>query len=381
VRRWLARARRLDRRRIDYAIAALFIVVGEFELIAEWQDGSLAVNAVLFAFAFSMIAWRRTAPVPAGAAMLATWLISNLFFVEVSTLQVPLTAVLVMAYGMGAYATGRQAVIAPVVLLVGMGAVGASLAVVFTDYVFPLGFSLAAYLAGRGLRTRTQLTEELHEAAVQAQEAHEAEIARAAADERRRIAREMHDVVAHSVSVMVVQAGGARRILASDPQRAVEAAARIEEVGRAAMTEMRRLLGVLHHGDEETGRAPQPTLRALDALIERSRTAGLPVTLVVEGSPRPLPAGKDLAAYRVVQEALTNAIKHAGAAPTSVTVRWEPSALELEIVDTGAGTVVNGNGAGHGLVGMEERMRLYDGSLRTGTRPGGGFGVVARLPL
>ena len=381
MRRWLARARRLDRRRIDYAIAALFIVVGEFELIAEWQDGSLAVNAVLFAFAYSTIAWRRTAPVPAGAAMLAMWLVSNLLFVEVSTLQTPLVAVLVMAYGMGAYATGRQAVIAPVVLLVGMGAVGASLAVVFTDYVFPLGFTVAAYLAGRGLRTRTRLTEELHEAAAQAQEAHEAEVARAAAEERRRIAREMHDVVAHSVSVMVVQAGGARRILDRDPQRAVEAAARIEEVGRAALTEMRRLLGVLHHGDEEPGRAPQPTLRELDALIARSRAAGLPVTLAVEGSPRALPAGKDLAAYRVVQEALTNAIKHASGAPTSVIVRWEPSALELEIVDTGAGTVVNGNGSGHGLVGMEERMRLYDGSLRAGARPGGGFGVIARLPL
>ena len=207
------------------------------------------------------------------------------------------------------------------------------------------------------------------------------EISRAAADERRRIAREMHDVVAHSVSVMVVQAGGARRILDRDPERAVEAAARIEEVGRAALTEMRRLLGVMHHGEEEAGRAPQPTLRELDALVDRARAAGLPVTLVVEGSPRPLPAGKDLAAYRVVQEALTNAIKHARGAPTSVIVRWEPSALELEIVDTGAGRVVNGNGAGHGLVGMEERMRLYDGSVRAGTRPGGGFAVVARLPL
>jgi signal transduction histidine kinase len=377
VRRWIARARRLDRRRIDFAIAALFVAVGELELFLEWEDGSVAANAALFAVAYSMIAWRRTAPVPATVVMLGTWLVSNLVFVEVSTLQVPLAAVLVMSYAMGAYTTGREATLAPIVLLVGMGAVSASIAVVFTDYVFPLGFSLAAYLAGRGLRTRARLTEELHEAAVRAQEAHEQEVTRAAVDERRRIAREMHDVVAHSVSVMVVQAGGARRILARDPARAVEAAAHIEEVGRAALTEMRRLLGVLHHNDE---RSPQPTLRELDALVERTRAAGLPVSLTVEGEPRSLPAGMDLAAYRVVQEALTNAIKHAGAAPTEVTVRWEPAHLELEIVDNGA-PAANGSGGGHGLVGMEERVRLYDGELRTGRRAGGGFEVVARLPL
>ena len=377
MRRWIARARRLDPRRIDYAVAALFIVVGEIELIAESSDENLAANIVLFGVGYSMLAWRRRAPLPATAAMLAAWLVANLVFVQVITLQVPLVAVLFMAYAMGAYTTGRDAVLAPILLVVGMGVVGASLAVVFTDYVFPLAFSLVAYLAGRGVRTRTRLTEELHEAAVRAQEAHEHDVARAAGDERRRIAREMHDVVAHSVSVMVVQAGGARRILERDPARAVEAAARIEEVGRAALTEMRRLLGVMHHPDD---RAPQPTLRELDGLVERTRAAGLPVSLTVEGEPRSLPAGMDLAAYRVVQEALTNAIKHAGAAPTEVTVRWEPSHLELEILDSG-GHSANGHRGGHGLIGMEERVRLYDGELRAGRRAGGGFEVVARLPL
>jgi signal transduction histidine kinase len=138
---------------------------------------------------------------------------------------------------------------------------------------------------------------------------------------------------------------------------------------------------MMHHGEEDGGRAPQPSLRELDRLIERSRAAGLEVTLVVEGDPQPLPPGKDLAAYRVVQEALTNAIKHAGAARTSVTVRWEPSALELAIVDRG-GQAMNGSyGSGHGLVGMEERMRLYDGSLRAGPVSGSGFEVVAKMPL
>jgi signal transduction histidine kinase len=144
------------------------------------------------------------------------------------------------------------------------------------------------------------------------------------------------------------------------------------------MAEMRRLLGVMHHGEDH--RAPQPTLRELDALVERSRAAGLQVELTIEGEPKTLPAGMDLAAYRVVQEALTNTLKHAGAAPTEVTVRWAPSELELKIADRGNG--VNGSQTGgHGLVGMEERVRLYEGQLQAGPRAGGGFEVVARLPL
>ena len=382
MRRRLRALARADRRTIDRLIAAAFIVVGLVELALQGPDERARWLVLPIILSFGALAWRRTQPVAAGVVMFTTWTLANVFIVDLEPLQAPLVAALTISYAMGAYTTGRQALAAPLVVVAGMTAVVTTFTdPVFTDYIFPTAFTLIAWLAGRGLRTRTRLTEELHEAAVQAQETHEAEVARAAADERRRIAREMHDVVAHSVSVMVVQAGGARRILDRDPQRAVEAAARIEEVGRAAMTEMRRLLGVLHHGEDEAGRAPQPTLRELDALVARSRAAGLPVTLVVEGTPRSLPAGKDLAAYRVVQEALTNAIKHAGAAPTSVIVRWQPSALELEIVDTGAGRTGNGNGAGHGLVGMEERMRLYDGSLRTGERPGGGFAVVARLPL
>jgi signal transduction histidine kinase len=380
--RWVARARRLDRKWWDRALAAAFVVAGLIELLVNW-DGDHELPAVVLAtVAYSAVAWRRTQPVLAGVVMFACWSLTNLALGDIEGLNLPLVAILFTAYAMGAYATGPWAFAAPFVLVAGMELIiGTFTDNVFTDYVFPPMFALIAWLAGRGLRTRARLTEELHEAAVRAQEAHEHEIARAEADERRRIAREMHDVVAHSVSVMVVQAGGARRILDRDPQRAVEAAAHIEDVGRAALTEMRRLLGMMHQADDDSGRAPQPTLRELDGLIARSRAAGLQVTLAVVGEPRELPPGKDLAAYRVVQEALTNAIKHAGSASTSVTVRWKPSALELEVVDRG-GTAMNGtNGSGHGLVGMEERMRLYDGSLRAGPTAGGGFEVVARLPL
>jgi signal transduction histidine kinase len=383
MRRWWRRLQRADRRVVDRWIAAAFVVVGVIEALLQWDRNGSALPQVLgLAVGYSMLAWRRTQPVAAGAAMFATWTFANTFLGQLHDLQFPLIAVLTMSYAMGAYTDGRAALAAPFVILAGMlGVVLSFENQVFTDYIFPTAFALIAWLAGRGLRTRTRLTEELHEAAVQAREAHERDAAQAAVEERRRIAREMHDVVAHSVSVMVVQAGGARRILEHDPRRAVEAAAHIEEVGRAALTEMRRLLGVLHHGEEEAGRAPQPTLRELDALVARSRAAGLPVTLVVEGEPQPLPPGKDLAAYRVVQEALTNALKHAGSAPTSVTVRWEASSLQLQIVDMG-GTGMNGtNGSGHGLIGMEERMRLYDGSLRAGPVAGGGFEVTARMPL
>jgi signal transduction histidine kinase len=378
LRRWIARLRRLDRRRIDILIAAVFVVVGEIELVLQWSGPDMPATMAAAGLAYASLAWRRRHPLVVCGAIYGTWVFANLALSEVEPLQLPLVSALVASYAAGAYTSGRQALAAPFVIAAGMNAVVVTFEEqVFTDFVFPTAFAMLAWLAGRGVRTRTRLTEELHEAAVQAQEAHEHEVARAAAGERRRIAREMHDVVAHSVSVMVVQAGGARRILDRDPKRAVEAAAHIEDVGRAALTEMRRLLGVLHHSDE---RAPQPTLRELDALVERTRAAGLPVSLTVEGEPRSLPAGMDLAAYRVVQEALTNAIKHAGAAPTEVTVRWEPAHLELEIVDNGA-PAANGRGGGHGLVGMEERVRLYDGELRAGRRQGGGFEVVARLPL
>ena len=382
MRRWIARARRIDRRRLDQVLAALLVVAGEIELAVQWKgDGALALNMLVLGIAYGVLAFRRTYPLATAAAMLGCWIFMNAFLSSLQPLQTPLVGVLLAGYAAGAYTKGRSAGAAPFVLVGGM------LAVVSTfhqhqslsDYVFPTGFVVVAWLAGRGLSTRARLTEELHEAAVRAQEAHEQEVARAAADERRRIAREMHDVVAHSVSVMVVQAGGARRILERDPRRAVEAAAHIEDVGRAALAEMRRLLGVLHQ--DEADRAPQPTLGELDRLVERSRAAGLPVTLAVEGTPQPLPPGKDLAAYRVIQEALTNAIKHAGSAPTSVTVRWEPAWLELEIVDEGGRAMNGANGSGHGLVGMEERVRLYDGSLRAGRALGGGFEVVVRLPL
>ncbi|MGZ8632029.1 MAG: sensor histidine kinase [Actinomycetota bacterium] len=210
--------------------------------------------------------------------------------------------------------------------------------------------------------------------------------------ERARIARELHDVVAHAMSVMVVQAGAARTVVDRDTEAAKAAIARIEETGRDGMTEMRRLIGVLKDDGADAELAPQPGLDQLDALLDTVRDAGVPVEAVTRGESRPVSPGVDLTAYRVVQEALTNVIKHAGRASARVVLSWVDDALEVEVADDGHGktwaeTVSPGQGPigqgpiGQGLIGMRERVALYGGSLETGGRPGGGFVVRVHLPL
>ena len=199
--------------------------------------------------------------------------------------------------------------------------------------------------------------------------------------ERAAIARELHDVVAHHMSVMVVQAGAARAVGESDPAAATDALRPIEASGRTGLAEMRRLLGILKAEGEGDGRAPQPGLADLGELLDSMRAMGLAVEAVIEGSPRPLPPSVDLSAYRIVQEALTNAIRHAGGASARVLVRYDADALELEIADDGPGPSddppVTG---GHGLIGMRERVQLFGGEFEAGPRLGGGFLVRARLP-
>ena len=255
---------------------------------------------------------------------------------------------------------------------------------VIGDFIFPSVFAFVAWAIGRAVRQRTLLAAELHEQALRADEDREEAAVRAVAEERRRIAREMHDVVAHSVSVMVVQAGGARRILEQDPERAVAAAAQIELTGRGALAEMRRLLSAFGADEAQAAREPQPGLDGLGDLVRRAEVAGLDVTLRVEGEPRPLPSGLDLAAYRVVQEGLTNTVKHAGPTRCEVAVRWGAEALELRVADAGptAGSAhADLGGSGHGIIGMRERVQVFGGELRAGPRPGGGYELRAVLPL
>jgi signal transduction histidine kinase len=202
----------------------------------------------------------------------------------------------------------------------------------------------------------------------------------AVVEERGRIARELHDAIAHNVSMMVVQAGAERRVLDGANGSTREVLATIEEIGRGALTEMRRLVGMLR-SDAADPLAPQPGLGDLATLATQVREAGLPVGLHVDGEPRELPVGIELSAYRIVQEALTNALKHAGEARAAVHVRYGPDWLELEIVDDGVGAPAPVGGGGHGLVGMRERVALYGGRLDAGRRAGGGFGVRVLLPI
>jgi signal transduction histidine kinase len=200
------------------------------------------------------------------------------------------------------------------------------------------------------------------------------------AEERARIARELHDLVAHNVSVMVIQAGAERHALSADQAATRETLASIERSGRQALAEARRLLGMLRRDGEREELEPQPSVEQIDLLVEQVQRAGLGVRLRIEGEPVPLPAGLDLCVYRIVQEGFTNALKHAGPATAEVLLRYGPQSLDVEISDDGR-VPVNANGSGHGLIGMRERVALYGGALETGPREGGGFEIRAHLPL
>jgi signal transduction histidine kinase len=228
---------------------------------------------------------------------------------------------------------------------------------------------LASWVLGDTLRSRRRWLDEEQEQSMK----------RVALDEQARIARELHDVIAHNVSVMVVQAAAANDVFDAHPEKAREALRSIEDTGRSALTELRRLLGVVQT-PEADAYAPQPGLGGLDQLVARVRAAGLPVAVHVDGALGDLPTGLDLSAYRIVQEALTNTLKHAGASRAEVGIRRTPTSLELEIVDDGVG---NGSSEdpGRGLIGMQERAGLVGGEVSAGPRAGGGFQVRARLPL
>ncbi len=328
-----------SRHLVDKLVAAAFAVAAVVEVLLSPDVAGPAFANAAVALAYTLpLAWRRRAPLAAAAVAVAAILTMALTLTPVEHLFVPFVVMLMFAFALGVQRDGREAAAGLALVAVGLFAIVTTMDDrVVADYIFPPVLGSVAWLAGRAVRTRTRLTEQLHEATARLAEASEDEQRLAAIDERRRIAREMHDLVAHSMSVMVVQAGGARRILDRDPARALEAATMIERTGREALAEMRHLLGVLNLPEARAALAPQPTLAELDELIARSRAAGLPTVLELRGERRPLPAGLDLAAYRIVQEGLTNALKHAGHAPTTVIVDFGEHELALEIRDEGSG--------------------------------------------
>ena len=249
-----------------------------------------------------------------------------------------------------------------------------------SDLVFiPLRF-VVAWVAGYALRERAEQAEAAEMRAALAEQERDAAARIAVAEERARIARELHDIVAHAMSVMVLQVGAVRHKLPQVLEEDREALGRVERAGRTALVEMRRLLGAMRRDGDGLDLAPQPGLDGLDSLLEDVGRAGLPAELHVEGDPFELPRAIDLSAYRIVQEGLTNSLKHANATRADVTVRYRDDELGIEVVDNGAG-VATSDGLGHGLVGIRERVKIYGGDMNAGTAPEGGFVLSARLPI
>jgi signal transduction histidine kinase len=245
--------------------------------------------------------------------------------------------------------------------------------------LIPVDFGIA-WAAGFALRMRGEQAEAAEVRATQAEREREAASRVAVAEERARIARELHDIVAHAVSVMVLQIGAVRHKLPQTLEEDKDALRGVEQAGRSALAEMRRLLGAMRQDGQELELTPQPGLDGLDSLLAEVGRAGLPVQLHQAGDRFPLPRAIDLSAYRIIQEGLTNALKHAHASHADVTVHYGSNELQIEIRDDGRGTATT-DGLGHGLVGMRERVKIYGGEMTTGTASGGGFVLSTRLPL
>lgn len=374
---------------IDGCFAVALVLVDLVFLLLtprELRPGQLSAALGWSVLCAAPVAARRVAPWPAVAAAVATLAVPALLGHAPTTQGV---AFIVLTYTMAVHRPPRAATLAAVLLWVPVALV---VTIAPLDGVLDVGpaylllnnllTASVSYAVGRAVHARRQSTLALRERARVAEANQRSLAQQAVADERRRIARELHDVVAHHVSVMGVLATGARRVLRRDPDTADEAIATIEETSRATLREMRRLLDVLRTDAEPAADlAPQPGLAGIEALVEQVREAGLPVALRVDGTPGPMEEGVALAVYRIVQEALTNALKHAGAATALVRLTFADGSLAVEITDTGRGPAPTPDRIGHGLVGMRERVALYGGILRTGPRSGGGFRVYARIPL
>jgi signal transduction histidine kinase len=322
------------------------------------------------------LAWRRRAPLLVVLVVMAALAAQSLLLAPSEPYpDSELVPLLVAVYSVAAHGKGR----APLVGAAVSGVAGV-VWVGVDDFFLPLVAFGGAWLAGRLVQKRQLYADALEERARVLEREREANARMAAAEERVRLARELHDVVGHSVSVMVVQAGAERLAIGEERPDTREALLAIERTGREALAEMSRLLGLLRKEGEGLALAPRPSLAQVEALVQTVRDAGVPVRLSVEGERSSLPSGVDVSAYRILQEALTNVVKHAGPAEASVVVRYGVREVEVEVTDDGRGAPA-GNGAGYGLAGMRERVQLHGGTLEAGTGSGGGFVVKARLPL
>jgi signal transduction histidine kinase len=383
---WLSRHPRL----VDGVPAFWLALIGVPSVIGAPVDGfrvgARALMLLIIAAIAVPVVFRRKYPVQGFAIAAVAGALQLIVFPQPVGTDL---AILLLLYTLAAYRPRRVSVAGLAVCLIGAvvavgvwspRGVGAVNQILLATVLFS-GTALVAWVLGDSMRYRRAYLASLEDRAARLERERDAQAQIAAAAERARIARELHDVIAHNVSVMVVQADGAGYALRRDPERAGQALTAISRTGRQALAEMRRLLGVLRSDDQQADLAPQPGLEQLRELLDQAREAGMSVSFTLEGPVRPLPEGAELAAYRVVQESLTNTRKHGGLAATAaVTLQYEPDGLLLQVTDDGLGAAAAADGPGHGLTGMRERVEMYGGTMQAGPLPNGGYQVTARLP-
>jgi signal transduction histidine kinase len=361
---------------VDYVVAAVLTLTAQLEVWlgnGNHADHNRWVAAAVSLFATLSVAVRRRWPLQVGLAVGWVFAVQLGFWGDPQILSASV-AWFCALYALTVWTSSRDfvlgiALLIPAFVVTAVGPKGSAGNTFFFTVVTLVVMLLVRRVLGDRER-RLRLAERERDLAAR----------EAVVDERARIARELHDAIAHDVSLIVVQAGAERRAL-DDESQTKEVLETVEQIGRGALTEMRRLVGMLRSSDGAEPLAPQPGLRDLPILVGQVREAGLPVELTVEGEPRELPVGLELSAYRIVQEALTNALKHAGEAHATVRVRYAPDSLELEIADDGGGAAEAATSGGHGLVGMRERVALYGGRFEASRRATGGFAVRVALPI
>lgn len=370
----VAMLQRLVDRYGDLALAAVLSIAAIAEAVSEsttfWDNRP----PFLVLLVTVPLVWRRRWPLVVLLAVFLGAAISR----EAPFFEI--TSAAIAAYSIGAYETRRLLGVAVLLAICGfvLAVFGGRLPPL-PDFAGPFVVTLPLWLVGNAVRQGRTRADSLADRARQLEREQQLTLKAAQAEERARIARELHDVVAHTVSVMVVQAGAARQVIERNPEQARAALQAVEETGREAMQELRGILGVLGQAEPQPG--PAPDLRQVGALVDTVRRAGLPVELEVRGAPRPLPAVVELTAYRVIQEALTNAVKHSGLASTHVAIEYRPDELKLEVLcDESVRPQANGS-TGRGLAGMKERVALVGGRVEVGPGVDKGYNVRAWLPL
>ncbi len=364
-------------------MAAALTAYTQYELWVgrEAVEGSLVLQRAAFAAMTLAVVARRAAPLLAVSTIGGALVIQTAFGGDAPVVG-GFLAMIILTHSVATYQDRRRALVGLIVMLAAVETypIVNQDDIQLADEIGNAAIFVVVWGLARAVRTRQHRAEELEDRAARLEREQEAQRQAAINEERARIARELHDIVAHGVSIMVLQAGGARQLLGDADERIRESLLAVEQAGRQALAEMHRLLGVLR-SDSSASLPPAPAgLDQVDDLAKQMHAAGLPVDVVVEGTGRQLPQSVQLSAYRIIQEALTNSLKHAGPTHARVLVRYADHGVEVEVTDDGRGRTGRMRRGGHGLVGMRERAALFGGSLQAGPRPEGGWSVSAHLP-